>query len=103
MTIMQVEATDPTLVRTVGIVTVMLGAFLAAVLYPVARAYARRMDRPGDAAGVRDQLAEVSARLEEMQRGQDRMAELEERLDFAERMLAQQREPARLPGERPAP
>ncbi len=100
---MQVEVADPTLVRAVGIVTVMLGAFLAAVLYPVAQAYARRMERGGDAAALRDQLAEVTARLDELQRGQERVAELEERLDFAERMLAQQREPARLPGERPAP
>ena len=45
----------------------------------------------------------IDGRLEELQRGQDRMAELEERLDFAERLLAQQREPARLPEDRPVP
>ncbi len=101
--LVQVEAADPFVVRAIGIVTVMLAAFAAAVLYPVAQAYARRMERGGDSAGGRGQLAEVSARLEELQRGQERMAELEERLDFAERLLAQQREPARLPAERPAP
>ena len=39
----------------------------------------------------------LRARLNEVEGQQTRIAELEERLDFAERMLAQSREPERLP------
>lgn len=41
-------------------------------------------------------LAELDAQAEELHEVRTRMAELEERLDFAERMLAQQREPAQI-------
>lgn len=89
---------DPETAKNFSIVTVMLGAFLSAVLYPVAKAYARRLEGSATSAGLREELADISARLEELQRGQERMAELEGRLDFAERLLAQQREVARIPG-----
>ncbi|HEU5155299.1 MAG TPA: hypothetical protein VFU03_11255 [Gemmatimonadales bacterium] len=39
----------------------------------------------------------LRARLNEVEGQQNRIAELEERLDFAERLLAQSREPERLP------
>ncbi|MEO8031545.1 MAG: hypothetical protein ABJC74_15945 [Gemmatimonadota bacterium] len=42
-------------------------------------------------------LAEGTASAEEVEELHRRMAELEERVDFAERMLAQQQEAARLP------
>lgn len=46
-------------------------------------------------------LADLRARLEEGDALRTRVAELEERLDFAERLLTQQREAERLgPGER---
>ena len=41
-------------------------------------------------------LAELDAQAEELHELRGRMAELEERLDFTERMLAQQREPEQL-------
>jgi Tfp pilus assembly protein PilO len=41
-------------------------------------------------------LTELDAQAEELHEMRSRMAELEERLDFAERMLAQQREPAQI-------
>lgn len=44
------------------------------------------------------ELADLRARLDEAEGARGRIAELEERLDFAERMLAQQREHSRLPG-----
>lgn len=47
-----------------------------------------------------DALREVEAlrtRVQELEGMQHRMAELEERLDFTERLLVQQRDPARLP------
>jgi hypothetical protein len=70
---------------TLGIVGVLLGRG------EVGRAIARRIEH--GSAGATD--GETQAELEDM-RG--RMAELEERLDFAERLLTQQREAAQLPG-----
>jgi len=42
-------------------------------------------------------LAELDAQAEELHELRTRMAELEERVDFSERLLAQQREPEQLP------
>lgn len=44
-----------------------------------------------------ERMAELEARVGEMDLLHDRVQELEERLDFAERLLAQAREPERLP------
>lgn len=47
---------------------------------------------------VAQELVEhLEARLTELESVQTRLSDLEERLDFTERMLAQQREPDRLP------
>jgi hypothetical protein len=44
------------------------------------------------------ELEGLRSEIDELRNLPQRMAELEERLDFAERMLTQQREGARLPG-----
>ena len=49
---------------------------------------------PGEADS--DRVDDLEARLQELEHAQDRVLELEERLDFAERLLARQREPERL-------
>lgn len=85
-------AMSPEEAKTLGIVLVMVTAFLSAVLYPIARAYARRLEGSAANAGLREELADISAQLQQLRQGQERMAELEERVDFAERMLARQRE-----------
>lgn len=51
---------------------------------------------PGEA----DRLADLEGRMAELEQLQSRLFELEERLDFTERMLAQQREPLRIEGGR---
>lgn len=43
------------------------------------------------------ELRDIRARLDETEQAQQRIADLEERLDFAERLLAQQREQGKLP------
>jgi uncharacterized coiled-coil protein SlyX len=43
-----------------------------------------------------ERIVELEARVAELEQGEFRMHELEERLDFAERLLAQAREPERL-------
>jgi Tfp pilus assembly protein PilN len=86
--------------KNIAVVTVMLAAIAGALLYPIARAFARRLEGNGNAAALQRELAEVHARLDALQQGESRMAELEARLDFAERMLTRQRdaESLRLPG-----
>lgn len=63
--------------------------------------WAKRMEgRSGESTeAVRAELDELRARIEEGEQARTRITELEERLDFAERLLAQQREALRLPGE----
>lgn len=66
------------------------------ILWPLARALARRLE----GGGSKDLLLELDGlrgRVQQLEEGQARMGELEERLDFAERMLAQSKEPDRLP------
>ncbi|HXV85889.1 MAG TPA: hypothetical protein VD793_04275 [Gemmatimonadales bacterium] len=77
---------------------------LGFVLTPLARALARRMERgasvdSGEVEALREELAHWRARVEEMERTVVRLDELEERVDFAERLLVKGREREALPGE----
>jgi hypothetical protein len=76
------------------VIAIMSTALL--IMWPVMRALARRLE--GGAS--KELLVEVDGlrgRIQQLEDGHARMAELEERLDFAERMLAQSRDPDRLP------
>ena len=67
------------------------------ILWPLARALGRRLEGGGGASGaVQAELEGLRSRVDQLEQGQGRLAELEERLDFAERLLAQSREPDRL-------
>jgi hypothetical protein len=80
-------------------VAVGSASFFAAVT-PVLKAYARRIEGRSPAL-VEDRLAELERRglvSGEVELTRERLAELEERLDFAERLLARQKEADRLPG-----
>lgn len=63
-------------------------------------AWRRRRARlePGDTTGevAAQRVAELEDRVAELEQGQARVLELEERLDFAERMLVRHREAERL-------
>ena len=72
------------------------GIFAAVFFGPVGRAIARMLDgdsRADDLSAMR--LEDVEARLVELSLEQQRVGELEERLDFAERLLSKQAEPLR--------
>jgi Tfp pilus assembly protein PilO len=74
-----------------AIVMIVLAALTAAtiVLWPIVRALARRLEgRGGVDAALRNELEQVQHRIAEVDALQIRVAELEERLDFAERLLA---------------
>jgi len=86
---------DPDLV-----VLVFLAALAAAtiILWPIMRALARRMEGKGGAdPALKAELEHLHHLLAEVEPLQARVVELEERLDFAERLLAQAKAPERLP------
>ncbi len=76
------------------------GAVVALGFSPVGRAFADRIrgkHGSSDAEDLRGELAEArEAHGEELEQVRRELAELAERLDFAERMLAQQREAPRV-------
>ncbi|MGH7702644.1 MAG: hypothetical protein ACREMO_06095 [Gemmatimonadales bacterium] len=85
----------------VGIV-LLVSVAATIILWPIVRAIARRLE--GRTAshtdlGLREEVTQLHARLGEVEVIQARLAELEERVDFTERLLAQHRDPSRL-GER---
>jgi hypothetical protein len=78
---------------------IMVLALLATallILWQLARALARRLEG-GASKELLLELEGLRARVQQLEDGQARLGELEERLDFAERVLAQPREPDRLP------
>lgn len=81
---------------TVMIVVAFLAAS-AVILYPLMRAIGRRIEGRATAdPALRAEVEQLRARLGDIESLQHRVMELEERLDFAERLLAQRREPERL-------
>lgn len=75
------------------------------LLLPVVRAVVRITEKKitGKADSeelrlLRDEIRAVHERLERVEFGDDRIAELEERVDFAERLLAQHRDLPRVEG-----
>jgi Tfp pilus assembly protein PilO len=82
-----------------AIVMIVLMVMTAAtiVLWPIVRALARRLEGRGTVdAALRAEVEQLHHRLADVDALQGRIAELEERLDFTERLLAQTREPDRL-------
>jgi hypothetical protein len=81
------------------VLMIVLAALTATViiLWPLMRAFARRLEnRGGGDSALRAEVDQLHARLGEVDLLQTRVAELEERLDFAERLLAQTPQPSRL-------
>lgn len=82
------------------VMIVFLGLLATTViLWPVMRAFARRVEGKahGDPA-LRAEVEQLQQRLGEVDQLHHRVAELEERIDFAERMLARP-SPAALQGD----
>jgi Tfp pilus assembly protein PilO len=81
------------------VLLIVIAALTATViiLWPIMRAFGRRLEGRGAAdPALRADMEQVHARLAEMDTLQARISELEERVDFTERLLAQNREPDRL-------
>ena len=98
---------DPNLLFMTGsgapmLVTIVGLSLLAAtvILWPIMRALARRLEGKGATdPALRAEVEQLQHRLGEVDFLQQRVAELEERLDFTERMLARGQAPAALPGD----
>ncbi len=92
------NADAPALVMMV--VTVM--AAVTIVLWPLARALARRLEGRGTLdAALRAEVEQLRHRLGEVDALQGRVAELEERLDFTERLLVRGQDAAAESGRLP--
>jgi hypothetical protein len=82
--------------------TLTASVFFAVVLMltlPLVKAIARRIEGKHLAPdpGLLAELEDLRSRMGELEQNQTRVHELEERIDFTERLLAQQREQSRLP------
>jgi Tfp pilus assembly protein PilO len=100
---------DPNLIflNDGGPQAVVMIVFLALVattviLWPVMRALARRLDGKSAAdPAIQAEIEQLQHRMAEVDLLQQRVVELEERIDFTERMLARAQSPAALPGDGP--
>ena len=83
-----------------GIAAVVLllgvGLILAALIWPLIRALARRIEGGAPSPEMQAELDGLRERVRQLEAMQPRMAELEERVDFTERIVAQGREPDRI-------
>lgn len=89
---MEFETLLKGLVLVGGIVVIPVAAYAA--IAATRAIWIKGEPLPGGEAGTR--LAELEARVAELEQREGQVAALEERLDFAERMLAQTREPAQI-------
>jgi len=82
----------------VGAVVLLLGIglILAGLLAPLIRAFARRIEGAAASAEIQAEVEALRERVRLLEEMPPRMAELEERVDFTERIVAQGREPDRL-------
>lgn len=83
--------------KDIAILAVSALVAVAVLLRPVMRAWARRIGGEAVNPDLAGEVAELRERVAELEGSGTRLQELEERLDFAERLLAQRNEPVRLP------
>jgi hypothetical protein len=86
-----------------AIMGVFFMAIIGMLLRPLVMAWSRRLGGTTVPADLAHELEDLRERVAELEGSGTRLQELEERLDFAERMLAQRQEPAPLPLNRTPP
>jgi Tfp pilus assembly protein PilO len=75
---------------TVLLIIIAALTAMVVILWPIMRAFGRRLEGKGAAdPALRADVEQLHARLGEVDTLQARIAELEERVDFTERLLAQ--------------
>ena len=78
-----------------SVVLIVIASLIAVtiILWPIMRAFARRLEGKGNVdSALRAEVEQLHTRLAEMDSLQSRLSELEERVDFTERLLAQTHE-----------
>lgn len=73
-----------------------VGLILAALIWPLIKAIARRIEGGAASTELQTELEGLRERVRQLEEMQPRMLELEERVDFTERVVAKNREPDRL-------
>jgi len=96
-----VSGGGPSMLEMISIAVISISfAFVAyKLLMPLVRAFAARIEGRGTNPALEQRVNELQQQLADADGLQHRVAELEERLDFAERLLSQREAPARLPAE----
>ncbi|MEO7138324.1 MAG: hypothetical protein ABI037_11460 [Gemmatimonadales bacterium] len=75
---------------TVLLIVIAALTAITIILWPIMRAFGRRLEGRGHPDGaLRAEVEHLHTRLAEMDSVQSRLVELEERVDFTERLLAQ--------------
>lgn len=77
----------------VGFVMAIALVVGAIVLYPLVRSLARRLESKTIDADARAELDALHQRVADLEQVEARLAELENRVEFSERLLTRQREP----------
>jgi hypothetical protein len=77
------------------LITIAVMGAAVVIVGPLARALARRLEG-GAGREVQAELDELRSRVTQLEEGQTRLIDVEERLDFAERVLARPQEPDRV-------
>jgi hypothetical protein len=70
-----------------ALILIIVLAGVVAIAWPFLRSLARRFERPAAEPEVTARLDQLEGRLRQVRRLKDRVSELEERLEFAERLL----------------
>ncbi len=96
-----IEILPPWMVLPPQVVVLISLAFFAAaafVLYPLAKALGHRLAGGyREDATLRAEVSHLQERVRELEHTRHRVTELEDRLDFAERLLSERRAPEQLP------
>lgn len=80
----------------IGMAIIAASVLAVLILRPLVMALSKRVQGKVE-DGLADRVRELEGRVNELEGAAHRTAELEERLDFAERLLTQQREANKLP------
>jgi hypothetical protein len=83
-----VSSGPPEWIAPIIVVTLLVSAV---ILYPLVRALARRLEGRGQDPALRGEIEMLHARLGDVEQLEQRVMELENRLEFSERLLTQQR------------
>jgi len=75
------------------LITLAVMGAAVVILGPLARALARRLEGGGATRELQAEVDELRGRVSQLEDGHGRLGELEERLEFTERMLARPHEP----------